>query len=239
MLGAIKHSHNERNENMTQYTLNIQFDDQGLKQVNAAQQKVTIVKQVPNGSPVAWVLFEPEETNVITWEEIYSVYASATNIQNGATIVTSSTAPASGGNTYTFKASQFGAGVPGINATDMAVYNQDAAITIDGVEEITSGLYQGATVNGGASASPLNAVPVLYNETATFTPIETIQVFLSNYENNGLVITDVISNDLIVTYTTNPSQSIYFDDATNTFQPGSLPSPEAMKTRRRAFARAA
>ena len=33
---------------------------------------------------------------------------------------------------------------------------------------ITSGLYQGAVVNGNTSNSPLNAVPVLNNEIGTF-----------------------------------------------------------------------
>ncbi len=222
---------------MPTYELDIAVDDTGLTQIAAAGQQVTIVKQVPGGELVAWILFTPLESNSITWTETYSVYASATNIEDGATIVTESTAPAAGGSTYSFESGQFAAEVPGISDSDYAVVDNDADIVINGVEMITSGLYQGAVVNGNSSSSPLNAVPVLYNETATFTPIETIQIFLSSYDNNGMVISEVASDALTVTYTTDLVQQIYFDDATNTFQMGSLPASDELKKRRRAHAR--
>ncbi len=203
---------------MPTYTLNLAVDDAGLAAINASGQKVTIVKSVGSGEDVAWLLFEPLESNTITWEETYSVYASATNIEAGATIATQSTKVASGGNSYTFENGSFSNGVPGPGPTEYVVENQDSAITISGVEMITSGLYQGAVVNGNNTAAPLNAASVLFNETGTFTPIETIQVYLSSYNNNGLVISSVASNALTVTYTDNTVASIKFNDTTNTFE---------------------
>lgn len=203
---------------MPTYTLNLAVDDQGLKQISESGQKVTVVKSVGQGNSVAWLLFEPLESNVITWEETYSVYASATNNQAGATIQTQSTKVASGGNTYTFENGSFSSGVAGLGPTDYGVDNQDSAVVIDGSPMITSGLYQGAVINGNNTAAPLNAVSVLFNETATFTPIETIKVFLSSYDNNGMVISSVAGDALTVTYTDNTVASIAFNDATNTFE---------------------
>ena len=78
-------------------------------------------------------------------------------------------------------------------------------------------------VNGSSANSPLNAVTVMYNETAQFTPIEKLKVFLSGYQNNGYVISKVTGDALEVEYTDSNTQSIYFDDATNRFRLGSPP----------------
>ena len=202
---------------MTSYELTINFDSAGLTALSAAGQLVTIVKSVSTGTPVAWIAFEPEELNTITWTEEYSVYASTSNIVNGAQIMTSSTSPAVGGQTYSFVAGQFGVGEPGLPTTEYGVTNSDSAFLINGVQMITSGLYQGAVVNGETTASPLNATPILFNENATFTPVEKIQVFASSYQNNGLVISSVSGTALLVDLTTNPSQTIKYNDGTNQF----------------------
>jgi hypothetical protein len=204
------------------YELTIQFDSQGLKTINAADQLVTMVKSVGNGRPVAWVAFHPMQTNVVTWTEAYSVYSSTSQIQDGAKIFTQSTQPAVGGNTYTLAAGQFDNGKPGLPAANYGVSNQDPNFQIDGVQMITSGLYQGAVVNGQSTASPLNAVAVPYLETGQFTPIEKVQVFASSYQNNGLVISAVSSLALTVDFTGQLTQTIHYNDATNQFAPGPL-----------------
>jgi len=203
---------------MPTYTLNLAIDDAGLAAISASGQKVTVVKSVGVGHDVAWLLFEPLEANTITWEETYSVYASATNIQAGATIATQSTKVASGGNSYTFENGSFSNGVPGPGPTEYVVENQDAAIEIAGVEMITSGLYQGAVINGNNTAAPLNAASILFNQKGTFTPIETIQVYLSSYANNGMVISSVAGEALTVEYTDNTVANIKYNDTTNTFE---------------------
>lgn len=208
---------------MPTYTLNIQIDDAGLQAITQSGQKVTIVKSVPRGGEsVAWILFPPLEMNMITWTEEYSVYASTTNIQAGATIETQSLKCAAGGNMYPFENSQFKNGIRDLEPTQYGVQNLDPDIRTGPVAMITSGLYQGAMVNGEESVSPLNAIGVLYNENAIFTPIETIQVYLSLYQHNGQIISEVSSNALTVQFTNQTTQTIHFNDRTNTFAPGPL-----------------
>lgn len=207
---------------MAQYSLTIQFDNGGLQALNAAGQLVTLVKSVPDGSPVAWVSFEPMENNTITWTDSYSVYASTTKVESGVQITTQSTQPAEGGNTYTFAGGQFNQGTKGLSPTQYAVRNNDPKFQIAGITMVTSGLYQGAVVNGQSTKSPLNAVGVLYANTATFTPVEKVQVFASYYQNNGLVISRVVDEALLVDLTDQTTQTIHYNDATNQFAPGSL-----------------
>ena len=204
---------------MSNYTLNISFDNKGLLSMTQTGQVVTIVKQTGVGKPVAWISFTPQQKNTITWTEQYSVYASTTNLQAGATIVTSSTANAIGGSNYIVnKSGFFNPGISG--ATDPNTYeitNQDPALMVNGIEMITACLIQGATVNGTDVSAPMCAVGILYNQSGLFTPIETIQVFTSFYANNGMVISSVAGSALQVTYTTNTSAAITYNTDQNKF----------------------
>lgn len=208
---------------MTDYKLDINIDSQGLHTIQAAGQVVTLVKSVGGGGnmPVAWLSFHPMQSNTLTWTNQYSVYASSTKIQANARIVSQSTQLATGGSTYTFSGGQFDYGKSnGLTIVQYGVENQDADFLVDGMAMITSGLYQGAVVNGGAKSSPLNAVEVPYNESGTFTPKEVVQVFVSNYQDNGMVISSVTSKSLTVDLTSSPSQTIHYDDHSNQFVGG-------------------
>ena len=208
---------------MPAYTLKLSVNEQGLKNIHASGQKVTVVKSIDSGHEVAWLLFDPFMQNMIIWEDAYSVYASPNAIEAGATIVAESIKAASDGNIYDFENGSFSAGVPSPDQTDYIVKNNDSNIMINGTSMITSGLYQRASVNGSDTAAPLNAASILFNETALFTPSETIKVFLSSYSNSGTVISSltsdgVIGSALTVTYTDNLAANIIFNDATNTFE---------------------
>jgi hypothetical protein len=204
---------------MATYTLKITFDQAGLAALSQVGQKVTIVKQTTVGKPIAWISFTPQLSNTITWTEQYSVYCSTSNLQAGATIQTSSTANAVGGSQYVVNSSgYFDPGIP--NTTDPNTYeisNHDPALTVNGVEMITAGLLQGASVNGAPVTAPMCAVGILYNQDGLFTPIETIQVFTSSYSNNGMVISSVAGSALQVTYTTNSTANIQYNDQNNKF----------------------
>ena len=205
---------------MSNYQLNISFDNQGLQAITQAGQSVTIVKQTSTaGKPVAWISFQPQQANTITWTEQYAVYSSTTNIQSGAQIITSSTANAVGGSSYTVNSSGFfDPGVQGATSTNSyEIINQDPLLMVNGIEMVTAGLVQAAAVNGSSLAAPMCAVPILYNQSGAFTPIETIQVFTSFYANNGMVISSVAGNALTIQYTTNTTASIKYNDQTNTF----------------------
>ena len=82
---------------------------------------------------------------------------------------------------------------------------------------VTGGLVQGASVNGSTVSAPMCAVGILYNQTALFTPIETVLVYTSSYSDNGIVISSVAGNALTVQYTTNTTASIAYNDQNNQF----------------------
>lgn len=204
---------------MTSYQLAIAFDSDGLQTLAAADQCVTIVKSVRSGIPVSWLTFRPMLNNTVTWDETYAVYASTTQIEDGATIVTQSIQPAVGGNKYTLSGGQFDSGVTAYAPNMYGVFNNDGEFSVGPVTMITSGLYQAAAVNGMAQSGAVNAVAVPYLDTAIFTPIEKVQIFASSYHDNGMVISSVSSQALEVDLTEKTSQALRYNSATNQFAP--------------------
>lgn len=201
-----------------QYQINISIDDAGLQKIYSAGQFVTLVKSVvsnptsPSTLPVAWLSFQPLEENQITWIENYYLYATTTVLQSGATIVmTSQTqAPAQLGWIYDFAQGQFSSTQEPGNTFNVSNQMQSGSFNF--------GLAQQATVNNVSTFAPLNAVPVLYNQQASFTPQENISIFLSSFSNNGTVISQVSGNALTVTLTSQqPSANVGFNDSNNTF----------------------
>ena len=201
---------------MTDYKLNIQFDSNGLRTLEAASQKVVIVKTTtPSTLPVAWVAFTPEETNTISWTEAYSVYGSTTQIGDGAIIETLSTNTANGGFTYTFSGGLFDDGQSNLPNNEYGIVNNDSDSQC---KLLTAGLAQVA--NGGGSGgvlTPLNATVVPYNETGTYTPVEKVQVFTAANMSNGLVISEIQSNAIEVDLTETTELAIHYDDNENVF----------------------
>ena len=201
-----------------QYQLNIAIDQNGLNNIYAAGQAVTLVKSVVSNPlvsgnlPIAWLNFQPLMQNQVTWIENYYIYATTTQLQAGATIKQSSvtTVPVQTGWDYTFKSGQFSGAQGGATGT----YNMDNQQG----SGFSFGLAQQAVVNNVSTMAPLNAIPVLVNEGASFTPYETISVFLSASVDNGVVLSQVSSNALAVTLRSqNPSATIGFNDTNNTF----------------------
>ncbi|GHJ43636.1 hypothetical protein Cs7R123_09780 [Catellatospora sp. TT07R-123] len=202
---------------MTTYQLSIDFDSDGLTTLQAADQFVTIVKTIPRSKSLSWITFSPMRSNTITWTESYSVYASTTQIQEGALIETMSTQAAAAGSTYELFGGQFGLAAASADPNTYSVINGDINCKVNGVRMVTSGLYQSATVNGTPHQGAINAVAVPYLDTATFIPKEVVQVFASSYHDNGLVISKVQSSALEVDLTTKTAQSLHYNAAINQF----------------------
>jgi hypothetical protein len=205
-------------EHPMQYQLNIAIDNNGLHNIYAAGQAITIVKSVVSNPvasgnlPVAWINFQPLEENTVSWIENYNIYATTTQLNAGATIVQTSVTgtPVQTGWTYSFAQGQFTGAQGGSNLTYNMLNNQGSMFNF--------GLSQQAMVNNVAVMAPLSAIPVLTNESASFTPEETVSIFLSNSVNNGVVLSQVASNSLVVQLSSqNASANIGFNDSNNTF----------------------
>lgn len=204
---------------MSQFQLNIQFTTADVHQINAVNQKVVLVKEVggASGSTVAWITFSPFENNQISWEEEYGVYASTSSVEAGAEIIkTSAVNPAADAVIYPFETGAFDSPTGNIGANNYAIENETS-------QTLTFGLAQSVTANGSIfAANPLNAVQVLTNEQAKFTPIEKVKVFLHGEFNNGVIITNITSSALELDLTVNPSMTIHYDSTQGRFMLGAL-----------------
>ena len=206
---------------MSSYQLTIQLATKDAHSINASQQKVTIIKEVAgsSGMKVAWVAFTPFENNVIEWKEEYGVYASTTEAQAGAEIIkTSAVNPATSGVFYPFETGAFDSPEGDAKQNNYGIENKYS-------QQFTFGIAQSVTANGNKfNANPLNAVPVMSKEKATFTPIEKLTVFLQGQFNNGAIISDITSDALVVDMTSNPSVTIHYDSSQGKFISGALPA---------------
>jgi len=206
---------------MTNYTLNIAIDGTGVSTLANAQENVVIVKELPGAGSayVAWVVTPPANVINITWTDNYQVYASTSAIQNGANIVASAIQPAIPGYQYTLTTTGFDLGQSVLGQTQMGVVDEDKEFTVHNIPQITSGLIQGAVVGGTQMGNPLNAVTVLYNQSAIFTPIEKVYVFTAAEIQGAAVLSSIMGNACMVDLTETSTQNIRYDDNTNEFVP--------------------
>jgi hypothetical protein len=201
-----------------QFQLNIQIDSAGVTQIHENAQYITVVKNVvadplaTGNLQVAWLAISPFKTNQITWEQNYYMYATTTQLQAGARISLTSTSDAALqlGPIYEFYTGTFHTSTQGAPTT----YN----LLNSGGQSLTFGLAQEATVNGTTVMSPLNATRVGNAQNATFTPIETVSIYLSSFSNNGVVISQVAGSALVVQLTSQkPVANIGFNNKSNSF----------------------
>jgi len=199
---------------MSSYKLNINILSSDVKDINLAIQKITIMKYVcdDRGARVAWVSFFPFEQNEVSWESEYGVYVSSSMVQNGAQILRTSTVnPATDNTVYPFENCTFSKPEGGGKINGYSILNKNS-------QSYTFGLTQSVIVNGDKiTASPLNAVTVLAQQKASFTPIEKIKIFLKANFNNGMVISNITSKALILDFTETPNLSIRYDGSIGQF----------------------
>ena len=196
------------------YQLNLSIDQTGLQNIYNANQSVTIAKSGAGNTPIAWLTFQPFQTNLVSWMPNYYFYASGVTEQAGANILVNSitSSPAQLGWTYVL-AEGFFTGTSGTGATYNATNQQSSR------SSMLLGLAQSANINGvTVSNSPFSAAITLLNQTASFTPIETVSLFLSSYTGNGVFLSQVPSNALTVAFTAQaPVANVGYNDQTNTF----------------------
>ncbi len=182
------------------YKLNIDFADEVLDTIEKARQKVVLVKHTAgNGdSAVAWVCFKPWENNTVEWKEEFAIYASNSQVQNGATITKLSDRQAVCGMTYPFEAGYFRTPTKSESYASNSYTIKNNYKDLDG---ITVGLAQDVVVNGEAfESNPINAVFLPCGQSANMTPIERVDIYLKNDIQDSTVITHISSVPLSIVY---------------------------------------
>ena len=166
-----------------------------------AKEKIVIVKHTAESTDtqVAWVTFGPFMNNTIEWETQFALYASNTEIQNGAYINKLSDIAASTQTLY-----QFEEGIFQKPVSDSSISPNTYALKheMTGYPVLTFGLAQNVVVNGeGFPNHPINATYVPFGQAATMTPIERIDIYLKNDITTSTIVSHIMSDKLTVSYT--------------------------------------
>lgn len=201
-----------------QYQLNISIDQAALGMIYSSGQAVAIVRNAGSTpeypSAVAWIVFEPMESNQISWEDSYQVYATETEPLIGTTIAMMSTTPAQTGWSYVFENGQFTGSAGGNDPQGFEIFSQQEGRT-------GFGLAQQASVNGTGILAPLSIFELLNEQTGSTTPYETVSIYLVQNTGNGTLVQDAPPNAYTFALTPgSPVAQIMYNDGTEGFGPG-------------------
>lgn len=180
---------------MTTFRLSTAFTNDDLTRLHASGSNVIVAKPNAGGIPnVAWIVFRPLIGNTMTWEEKYGIYASNSDIINGAQLTQMSKTeyPAADGKSYALTAAGF-FGPPTTGGTP-ASYTAVNEYNNLPKGYLTFGLFQDAQVNGAtATGNAVSAAPVIYNSTAVMTPFTTVYLWIQSQVKSNTVVTNVTS----------------------------------------------
>ena len=205
---------------MPNFDLNVAFTNEQLKAIHATGTNVIIAKPSSGGSTpdVAWQVFRPLQANTVNWEEKYGIYASTTQIVNGAKLdqLSSIPVPAAEDKLYTLQPSGIISGpASGGSPNSYSLRNNYGT----NPPYMTVGLFQDASVNGTSIiGNAISAAGVLNQATATMTPFTTIYIWLQSNVVSNSVVTTVTSPMTQITFGgTVTTRSVKYDSDTGTF----------------------
>jgi hypothetical protein len=213
---------------MSQFTLTINFTSAGITTLDNASMSVAMLQAAPDSNyQIVALLAKPQQNMQITWQDSTSVYTSNYPIKPYTTLQINNSRSATTGKSYSYDGSQISYEGQGSQGS-VQLSNRDASTTI------TAGLANKFTLNSVAQAlAILTAEPLLYNGLGTF-PISSsfYLTALLSCPNVGYVIpagaipnTRVETNsiaaqpELLLDFSTIPTQTVRFDDVNNQFVP--------------------
>lgn len=202
---------------MPKYKLNIKISEKDLQILYRASEKIVIVKHTAEGTDtqVSWVTFGPFMNNTVEWETQFALYASNTEIQNGASINKLSDIAASTQTLYQFEEGIFQKPVS-VSTISPNTYALRHGMT--GYPVLTFGLAQSVVVNGeGFANHPINAVYVPFGQAATMTPVERLDIYLKNDLISSTVVSHIMSEKLTISYTEETEHTVAYNGETGAF----------------------
>lgn len=209
---------------MPSYQLDLSFDPSTLEDIQKAGQTIKIAKPINGESPnVVWLSVDPFQSNVISWEEQYGIYASDTTLKQGARInkISETDFPASDKAYYQLTdAHVFKGPYPDgdVGAGVYAAYNE---VDYSKYQSLTFGLTQSALVNQEPrDRRPLSASPVLSRQAIEMTPFTTIYIWLQAKFVGETVISRIFGTPTVATFGGGvQAMSLKYKPELGTFQP--------------------
>lgn len=206
-----------------EYNLHLTIEQSDLENMKLAGMNITLAKPVGKSSPnVTWQVFDPWQSNDVTWEENYGIYASPLQIYKSGAIITRLSGlepPVQDGKTYKFQKSNTFKQIEDPEPPSTGTYkilndSDEVAYPI-----LTFGLTQGAIIHGKPSDNKfLNAALVMAHNQVLFTPITTVYVWLQAEFISGTVITSISAKATKVEYSgTSNTQSLIYDRSKGMF----------------------
>ncbi|MCU0285132.1 MAG: hypothetical protein MUF15_01920 [Acidobacteria bacterium] len=214
---------------MPTFKLCTSFTNDDLELFFATGTNIVVAKSFMGFEPnVAWLVYRPLNKNEVTWVEDYGIYASNTEIVNGAPIFQNAQTPfpAETGKIYTMSPSgAFGVASPGGIPFTYGIFNDYS----NDKGHLTFGLYQNANVNGeDLKGYPVSAYSALYKFKVLWMPMNTIYLWTQAQVKSNMIVTCITSQVTKINFSElNPEISLQYDRTTGKFIPGNnagLPS---------------
>jgi len=177
------------------FNLKLLIDSDTLPIIRDAGQRITLAKPVNSDSSpsVVWLSIDPFASTDVSWEEQYGIYASTTEVAEGATITKMSETGvgAQDGATYSFTPGAVFNG-PNPGGVPRGTYGAQNDMPSSAYPVLTFGLTQNALVNQvAAQRKPLSATRVLATQFAAITPFTIVYVWLQAQFRSETIITRI------------------------------------------------
>ncbi len=177
------------------FSVKFLIEPKDLEYIKAAQQRITLAKPVNSDTPsVIWLSIDPFQSTDVQWTEQYGIYASTTQIAEGANITKLSETPfpAQDGAYYTLSAATtFNGPFPG-GGVARGSFGADNGVPNSAYPVLTFGLTQNAMINQRpAERKPLSATPVLATQFVNMTPYTIVYAWLQSQFTSETIITRI------------------------------------------------
>ncbi len=195
-------------------------------------QKLILTKASQDGDGnTSWVATKPFGVTTITWEQNYGVYASTTEIKNGATISRLSSKPGIGDSGAAQNKMLY-------NFTDDATFvdgplslpnnNYGAKNSYSELDFLTMGVMQEANVNGKKVMNPINALTVPRGQNYQSEPIEKVTLFASKTIGSETIISTISTDTFEAVYRDGKQEiTCHYDNTQGKFVAGPYPFAKA------------
>ena len=190
---------------MPDFTLTLNIDPETLKIIKAAQQRITLAKPVGSGDPnVVWLSIDPFQSTTVEWTEDYWIYASTTQIAEGATISKLSEVtpgPALDAGYYPFSSAAVFNDFVKTNEIPRGTFAANNDMPASNYPFLTFGLSQSALVNKKkAERKPISAQLVLPTQQSKMTPFTNIYIWLQSQFSSETIITKITGKSAVAKF---------------------------------------